>query len=705
MPEAGAAEAAPPGPAPLTGHFAGETLAGGLRHRLAPVAPLTPAVLLAVAWLLSIGADGGYYPEAWYPAADGALALLVVTSLIGRRVLPPGGAARGVLLCFAGLVAFNYLSIAWARAPGDALEASNELLLYLTVGWIVSLLPWTPRGTALLLGAFSLGIFGFCAVDLARATGAANLTSFFQADRYATPLAYTNATGCLAAMAVWPALVLSNRRELPLWLRPVLLSIAVFLVEFALLPQSRSALAAMVVTAVVVLVLAADRITLLLRFALIGAGLAVTLRRTLDVYTVVHAGGNVGPALGHAASGMLVTSLVALPVGLALGLGEKAVRARLGRRLPRPRPPGRRSALVLTLVALVALVAVAVAVAPRVDRFARSELRAGRTDASPGSTRLFSASPEERFDYWRVAADLLASSPIGGVGSGNFGVHYDALRRFPKYSRFTHDLPLRVASETGVVGLGLFLAMIAVALAGLARAARQLGALGRGCVTAGLGVVAAFFVCAALDWMDEFPALAAPAFALLIVVLVTRVPARSAPATEAHAPAARRRLAVTVGVVAAFEAAACVLVGIPYVALRYQDAATAQAGKRPQQAYADFRAAATLNPLSSSALIAEGDAAANLEQSGLARRSYAAALQREDTWYPHLQLALLDAQAGDFTGARLQLRAAERLDADDPLLPSAGALIDRHERVDPIAFDRLLRQGAGADAFRTLNVR
>src|SRR5207245_6575441 len=74
-------------------------------------------------------------------------------------------------------------------------------------------------------------------------------------------------------------------------------------------------------------------------------------------------------------------------------------------------------------------------------------------------------------------------------------------------------------SETGIGGFAL-LAVIVIALsAGLARTARELGGLGRACCVSALLVAAYFLVHDSLDWLDEFPALAAPALALALAAI------------------------------------------------------------------------------------------------------------------------------------------------------------------------------------------
>jgi hypothetical protein len=689
---------------------------GGARFSLttASIAPFTPAALLLFLWLVGISANGAYFPGAWYPGAAFAALLVIVTVVASGRSLPASRPARVALIAFAGLVAVNYLSILWADSPGSALAAANELLLYLAVAWTFSILPWRPGAVAVLVIAFSLSIAAFCAVGLAHAAGASNLTRFFVDLRYSVPLDYPNATAALAVMGMWPALILSARRELPGWVRAALLPVAVFLTEFAFLPQSRGALAGLVLAAPLVLLAASDRLRLLIRMAVVGAGVAVTLPRIVDVDNAVTAGRNASPVLSHAVTGMLVTTAAGLAVGAILVLAEARVATTVEAVITRWRSI-RQLRIALAAVAAVVLIGAAVAVAPAVGRLARSELRAGRTDASTGSSRLFSGTPEERFDYARVAVHLFAGSPVVGVGAGNFGRRYDALRHFPQHSLYAHNLPLRVASETGIVGLALLVTIIVSVLVGLARVAAELGGVGRACAVACLGITAYFLVHDSLDWLDQFPVLAAPALALpLAAIEMRRTGAKDAIARPGAAAVSRfasqylspRATRAGLGaLVVVVIASLCLALGAPYLAVLETNRALSSYTTDPSGAYRDLSRAASLNPLSADPLVDEGAVAIDVGNASHARSAFVRALGREDAWYPHLELALLDAQAGQFTAAGKELSRAAALDARDPAIAQARTLIARHQRTNPAEFNKSLRQGAAAAIFRKENVR
>lgn len=679
--------------------------------RTVQLAPFLPAAALAVLWMVWIGESGGYFEDLWYPSAFGAVALLLVTLLWHRQWLPRQRAARVALLAFAALTALNYLSIIWSGSKGAALVSADKLLLYLVIAWIFSVTPWTPRAVTLLLASWPVGVAAFCAIGLLQATSAHSLDPFFVQLRYATPLDYPNATAAIAVMGLWPALILSTRSELWPPLRALGLAISVFLCEFALLPQSRGGLVGLTVTAVIAVLITPGRLRLLVRYAVLGGGLAFSLSRTVKVDDAINAGKVVGPLLSRAATTMLITSLVAFALGLVIALVEDRVP------LPRPLAEARRALnrrsgrIALAMFAVVVVAGASVAAAPQISRLANKIYHSGKVDASTGPSRIFSVTPEERFDYIRVALHLFSGAPVLGVGAADFGRRYDGLKRFAKHSQYVHDITLRTLSETGIVGFALFATVVLALTAGLALTARRLGGLGRACATAAFMVATYFLVHASLDWLDEFPALAAPAFSMALAAIEMRDPE---PPPGDGAVAAAPRASRWRGGGLAFAGAMLLALGLagaaygmygPYIADRYVNRALKTYGQRPSGAYHDLSRATSLDPLSADPAITEGAAAEGLGDSTRARAAFVRALGKEQDWYSWLQLALLDAGSGHYTLALSELDRAAKLDVDDPLIGQARTLIKRHQPIDPVKFNQLLTQGANASLFKKQNIR
>jgi hypothetical protein len=448
---------------------------------------------------------------------------------------------------------------------------------------------------------------------------------------------------------------------------------------------------------------------LLTRFAVVGGALAISIPRTVALDDAINAGRHAAAPLSHAAGGMLLSTGAALVLGLLLASVEDRLRAphRLAR-LAGWRPT-RQGWIALGVVLAIALAGASVAAAPRVSHLVRSVVRSGKTDASTGSTRIFSTSPEERFDYIRVGLHLFSGAPAVGIGAGDFSRRYDALKRFPKHSQYAHNLEVRTLSETGVVGFGLFAVVVGALAVGLARAAREFGGLGRACAVGAFLVAAYFLVHASFDWLDEFPALAVPALAMSLATLRMRDlgPNRQASAVG-RVPARLSQLPIKV---AAGAGALVLAVGLafalygPYLSGRYVQRALKTYTKRPSGAYNDLSKGASLNPLSVDPPIGEGTVAEGLSNATRARAAFVRALRVQPNWYSWLQLALLDGQAGRFTVALTEVNKAGRLDVDDPLIGEARALMVQHKQIDPLQFNQLMEQGPNTSLFRAQNIK
>jgi hypothetical protein len=380
---------------------------------------------------------------------------------------------------------------------------------------------------------------------------------------------------------------------------------------------------------------------------------------------------------------MLASTLAVAAAGLLIGLLER--RVRLGERAVR--------AIGRTIVTLVALVAIGGAVTAVVERTTISHFVSHRwtvfksTRDSPDQPglRLGTAYADQRYDYWRVALDNFTSHPILGSGAGSFERVYIAQRRLRFYSRFAHDIWLRFLSDLGVVGLTLAVGVAAALAAGLVRAARRSAGLHRELIAASAAAAGFFLLGSSFDWFDEMPALVGPGLGLPLIALAIRAPGAGPPGRP-RVSIGVRRLGLLGGT--ALGLAAFVALALPYLAVRYVDLASTVWARSPQQAYLDLARARSVNPLSANPDLVEGTIALQLHDAARARRAFVHAISTEDTWYPHLELALLDAQAGGFGAAAAELGRAARLDASDPVLVKARALLATRRRVNPLSFNR-----------------
>jgi len=575
---------------------------------------------------------------------------------------------------FAALVGWAFLSITWAPSAGSAWESANKLILVLAMAGIVALIPWTPGTLAAVLGAWSLGVALLCAGRLVVWLEADSLTKFFESAsaRMSDPLGYPNATAALPAMAMIPALLLASLRDVSVWIRAAALPVAVFLVEFALFAQSRGALGGALVALVVLVVLAADRMRILVRAVAVAALAAAAVKPVLDVGNAALNGRDPVAPLHDAAPWIIVTVLLAAAVGVILALADERLRV--------PRRVTHGVAVAAALVVVVGLAGAAVAKGGAVKDWASEAWSTGT--APSGQERLFSLAPEERPDYARVAIDVFQAHPIRGVGVGNFGREYDARRHLEKHSRYVHDIWLRVLGEQGLVGILLFLGMLGVMAVGVVVRRRGQSAYERS-LAAGCFAVGAYFLAhGSLDWLEEFPALAMPAVALPFAALALGPRPARAPAPR---PAWRGRA----GTVVAGAALAAILVSLvpAWLAVRYLDRSRELQATNPAAAFKDIDRAASLDPLSVDPPVAEGALALALGDARRARLAFRRANDREPNWFSYLQLSLIELSQGHFTDSSRLLDRATRLDAKDPVLADAREKISHREKVKPSQVD------------------
>lgn len=74
----------------------------------------------------------------------------------------------------------------------------------------------------------------------------------------------------------------------------------------------------------------------------------------------------------------------------------------------------------------------------------------------------FLASNNNRLAIWRVCADLFTEHPIIGMGAGTENIHQEILQRIGINRSHAHNLFLEIATEGGIIGVVLVIAIIVV---------------------------------------------------------------------------------------------------------------------------------------------------------------------------------------------------------------------------------------------------
>ncbi|MCW3028933.1 MAG: hypothetical protein JWN81_2144 [Solirubrobacterales bacterium] len=655
--------------------------------------PALAAMGLFIAWATD---QAGYPVTQWGPGGLILLALLAIAfGIVGARAGEMPVPVRIAIACLAAYTALSFLSILWARVPGDAWEGANRTLLYLAVFALFA--AWRQRGAsaALLLGAWSLMMIGlavYVALHL-DAASAAELQRLVPSGRLVYPSGYPNANAAQWLMAFWPAVLLARSERLPWGLRGVLAGGAVLLAEVALLSQSRGSLYATPVMAVLVLALLPRRLRTF--SVLLPVGLAILAAAP----SVLHVGDDRRPngeviasTLHHAIAASFAAALAAGVLVAAAAAIES--RARLA---PSSAAKVRRGVTALAVATLVAVLAAGlVAAGNPITRIVHGwrSFKGGYGASGTTGSRLVSGLGSNRYDFYRVALDEFAAHPLLGIGVDNFQAQYLAHGRSDETPHYPHSVELRTLSQTGVVGallalVGLGAALLAGIRACRAAPGRGLDPLAADVALAALGGFGYWVVHGSFDWFWEFAGLGAPAFAMLGIACAlapanappaAAAPARVTPARSRRAAAVRRGAPIAAGVLVALAATASL--AVPWLSQREIEGAARVWPTNPAGAYARLEEAARLNPLSDTAYLVAGSIAVRYGELAYADRQFSLALRRSTgDAYATLERGAIASTTGRRAEALRLLEAAVRLNPRDPLARQSLLVVRQGRRV------------------------
>ena len=561
-----------------------------------------------------------------------------VLACAGRTPLPGGG-----LWLAAGLLAtavWSGLSIGWSIAPDLSWAELDRILVYLAF-LAVGLLLGASRGGAARPAVVALVVAFGAAVVWALAGKA--IPGLFddggRAARLRDPIGYWNALALAAdALLVLALSLAAGSRSLLVRMGGGVLGYTAVVAVF--LAASRAGVAAAVVGLVLWLWLRRDRVeAALLALAAIVPGAAVA-GWAFTRPALVEDG---RPHADRVADGAWF--------GLLLVVGAALVAVAVRELARRPLAPAarRRVALLLRGFAAGAAIVTVVALAVNAGRIA-DEFRGQEVPNNPG--RFASLSSNNRLAWWGEARDIFEADPFVGAGANTFEVARKRYRENASSVTQPHSVPLQFLAGTGIVGLALFLALVAAAAAAAVGAVRRLAGAERDAAAALAVFLVLWLVHAVVDYDWDFVAVTGPAlFAAGVLAAAGRPPRRFS----------SRFAAVAVGACAL---AAAVSVATPWLARQAVLDVNPALERTDVDAARDAAVRArSLDPLSLGPLFARArvEEQAGDEAAALAAYRRAAELQPENPtpWY---ELGLYEFDLGNRCSAYVHLNRSYTLD-------------------------------------------
>jgi hypothetical protein len=563
-----------------------------------------------------------------------------------------------VFFCsLAAFVVWQGVSIAWSIEPSRSWDYTNRGLVYFAFAAVGALVARTPLRRFASAACVLLGALFVWALAAKVIPGL--FPDYERLARLRYPLGYWNELALLAAASVplglWAVGPRHDRRARVAG--SLLLYVALVV---TVLTYSRVGIVLAVVAALVWLWLDRDRLAALGPLALAWIVAAVVAGVGLLLSGISSDGQShhvrVRDGLVFGAVVVVGAAVVALASRFVL---SRAVDRRVA-----------RVAAVALVVLVVAALAAAVVRAGGPSEFvsARWHELSNKVSAQVANTpgRVLSGSSSNRWRWWKEAWNAFTDKPLQGTGAGTFELVDRVQRNSPLATIEPHSVPLQFLSETGIVGVLLYAAVVVSAAIAILRRERT-------GVWLALALGVAF--CFVHSWVDidwDFIAVQGPLF-LTLGALV------SGPATPV--PGRRRWLvSAAIGV--------CALAGLysvtsPWLSVNRVNAANdAIFRNNPGQALTDARSAHAFNPLSVDALFIEAIVEpSNAKALQLYRRARDLEPTNPETWYQLGSFELLYLKRP--RDAYRDLNQSYTLDSYGPASLKGGPLDQARCKIDP----------------------
>lgn len=647
--------------------------------------------MLGFALPLYLAMRGGGYEAVLRDQVGVALWWVLLTGvLVGA--LPIARPSRAQLIALGSLVAlaaWTGIGALWSQSSGRTVEELSRLSCYAAALALGIATVRAGTRTALMGGvACAIGSVAMLALlsRLHPAWFPANETAAFLTgtqSRLNYPLNYWNALAAMTAIGV-PLIAhfaLASRRVA---VRMLSASALPAMAAVVYLTFSRGGWIELGVAAAVLIAFSGERIWRVLTLALAGAGGALLIA-AIHQRPAIDRGLLSTAAARHSGDQLIAVALVVCAgVGLlagALALLERYVQA--GRAMA----PARTDGLPRRATAKGAL-AVALACAGLVGFLARGGphtlSHAWQTFKNPtvnvvasqrnSEGRLLALSGNGRYQYWASALHAFESDPLRGIGAGTFQFWWAAHGSIFSYVVNAHSLYFETLAETGAIGFGLLIALLAAALLGTLKRSLRASAVVRSRQAAIAASLAAFLAAAAVDWVWQVPAI--PVAALLLAGAglarepdgrrgaAVRVAGSIAGPDEAAPRGSRAKPAWTA--LAALGIAAIAVPMLTALSLR-ESQAQANGGRLPA-ALSSARGAHGFEPYAAEPSLQQ---ALVLEQArkltAAARQAARATSAAQTDWRAWLVRSRIEAERGDYPAALAAWESARSLDPHDPL--------------------------------------
>ena len=398
--------------------------------------------------------------------------VLVSTVVVAAAVLwGRRGSLYGAtsLVMFALLAALTALSVLWSVVPELAyIEAGRTFAYLATFAAALAAARLAPNALDVVLKGVLIGALAAVAYSLASRIWPGALAETELSNRIGQPFQYWNAVGTTAALAIPAALWLGARQTGSVLGRALAFPAIGACVLAILLTQSRGALVAALIGAVLWFAIVPLRLRSLpvLLIPALAAGAVGAWALSKDAFSRSLQPLEVKEAVGGEFGLLVVLMAVGLLfAGLSLNVGAPRFNPSVQSR----RRLGIAAVVVACAIPLVALTSVALSgtIDDRIDELTSET----QTSPTEGAGRI-AATGSSRGKYWREAGDVYGVRPSLGVGAGNFASVRLRFRTDVAVSRHAHGFVPQTLADLGIVGLIITTALL---LAWLAAALRTTG--------------------------------------------------------------------------------------------------------------------------------------------------------------------------------------------------------------------------------------